>query len=37
LEDDEIKEYLTEEALEEIFNIDYHLKYVEDIFERVFT
>jgi adenylosuccinate lyase len=37
LEDDEIKGHLTEEALEEIFNIDYHLKYVEEIFERVFT
>jgi adenylosuccinate lyase len=37
LEDDEIREHLTEDELEEIFNIDYHLKYVEDIFERVFT
>jgi adenylosuccinate lyase len=37
LEDDEIREHLTEDALEEIFNIDYHLKHVEDIFERVFT
>ena len=37
LEDDEIREHLTEDELEEIFNIDYHLKHVEDIFERVFT
>ena len=37
LEDGEIREHLTEEELEEIFNIDYHLKHVEDIFERVFT
>ncbi len=37
LEDNEIREHLTEDELEEIFNIDYHLKHVEDIFERVFT
>jgi adenylosuccinate lyase len=37
LEDEEITGYLTEDELEEIFNIDYHLKHVEDIFERVFT
>ena len=37
LEDEEIRKYLTEQDLEEIFNVDYHLKHVEDIFERVFT
>lgn len=36
LEDKEIGEYLTTDALEEIFSLDYHLKHVEDIFNRVF-
>jgi len=36
LEDREIGKYLTEKDIEEIFNLDYHLKHVEDIFERVF-
>ena len=36
LEDEEIGKHLTKEDLEEIFNVDYHLKHVEDIFERVF-
>jgi adenylosuccinate lyase len=36
LEDPEIKEYLTAEGVEELFDIDYHLKYVSDIFTRVF-
>jgi len=36
LEDEEIRKHLTKEDLEEIFNVDYHLKHVEDIFERVF-
>jgi adenylosuccinate lyase len=35
-DDEEIGEYLTREEIEEIFNVDYHLKYVDDIFERVF-
>ena len=37
LEDREIRKYLTEEDVEELFSLDYHLKHVEDIFERVFT
>ena len=37
MEDEEIREHLTEQDMEEIFNVDYHLKHVEDIFERVFT
>lgn len=37
MEDKEIREHLTEQDMEEIFNVDYHLKHVEDIFERVFT
>jgi len=36
LEDGEIKEYLTQKEIEEIFTLDYHLKHVEDLFERVF-
>jgi adenylosuccinate lyase len=37
LEDREIRKYLTESDVEELFSLDYHLKHVEDIFERVFT
>jgi adenylosuccinate lyase len=37
LEDQETRKYLTEEDIEEIFSLDYHLKHVEDIFERVFA
>ena len=37
LEDQEIRKYLTERDVEELFSLDYHLKHVEDIFERVFT
>lgn len=37
LEDQETRKYLTEEDIEEVFSLDYHLKHVEDIFERVFT
>ena len=37
LEDLEIRKYLTERDVEELFSLDYHLKHVEDIFERVFT
>jgi adenylosuccinate lyase len=37
LEDPDIREYLTKESIEEIFNLDYHFKYVEEIFDRVFT
>ena len=37
LEDQEIKKHLTEKHIEELFSLDYHLKHVEDIFERVFV
>ena len=37
LEDPDIRGYLTKESIEEIFNLDYHFKYVEEIFDRVFT
>ncbi|MBK5099458.1 MAG: adenylosuccinate lyase, partial [Desulfobacteraceae bacterium] len=35
-EDKEIGTYLTGEEIEEIFDLDYHLTHVDDIFERVF-
>lgn len=37
LEDSKIREHLSEAEIEEIFSLDYHLKHVEAIFERVFT
>lgn len=37
MEDQEIGEYLSSEEIEEIFDLDYHLKYVEHIFDRVFA
>jgi adenylosuccinate lyase len=37
LEDQEIRKYLEEQDIEEIFSVDYHLKHVENIFNRVFT
>jgi adenylosuccinate lyase len=37
LEDAELRKYVTEKELEEIFSIAYHLKHVDDIFERVFV
>jgi adenylosuccinate lyase len=36
LADPDIGKYLTQEEIEEIFNLEYHLKYVDEIFERVF-
>jgi adenylosuccinate lyase len=36
LGDGEIRQYLTEEEIREIFNLEYHLKYTDHIFERVF-
>jgi adenylosuccinate lyase len=37
MEDPDVRRYLTKESIEEIFNLDYHFKYVEEIFYRVFT
>jgi adenylosuccinate lyase len=37
LEDEEIKKHLSVKDIEEIFNIDYHLKYVDELFDRVFV
>ena len=35
--DKEIGTYLSKQEIEEIFDLDYHLKHVDDIFERVFS
>ena len=37
LKDPEIGTHLGKERIEELFDIDYHLKHVDRIFERVFT
>jgi adenylosuccinate lyase len=37
MEDGDIRNVLTEQDIEELFSLDYHLKHVEDIFERVFA
>ena len=37
LEDKELMNFISKEDVEEIFNLDYHFKYIEDIFKRVFT
>jgi adenylosuccinate lyase len=36
LEDPEIREHLSRDDIEAVFNYKYHLKHVDDIFERVF-
>ncbi len=36
-EDRELMNFISREDLEEIFNLDYHFKHVEDIFKRVFA
>jgi len=36
LQDREIRKHLSEEALAEVFSLDYHLKHVDEIFDRVF-
>lgn len=36
IEDDDVVRYLSKEEIEDIFNLDYHLKHIEEIFERVF-
>ena len=36
MEDQEIGGYLSKNEIEEIFDLDYHMKHVDDIFERVF-
>jgi adenylosuccinate lyase len=36
LEDKEIAKYLSSEKIEEIFDVTYHLKYIDEIYDRVF-
>ncbi|MBW2046445.1 MAG: hypothetical protein JRI96_16460, partial [Deltaproteobacteria bacterium] len=37
LEDKELRKHLTEEDIDGVFSLDYHLKHVDEIFDRVFT
>jgi len=37
MEDEDICSYLSKEEIEEMFDLDYHLKHVDEIFERVFA
>jgi adenylosuccinate lyase len=37
MEDQELMSHISREDLEEMFNLDYHFKHVEDIFKRVFA
>ncbi len=34
--DEDLKKYMSKEEIEEVFNIDYHLKHIDTIFKRVF-
>ena len=36
LEDKEIRKHMTKKDIAEIFSLEYHLKHVENIFQRVF-
>ncbi len=36
LQDEQLKKYISSEEIEEIFDLDYHLKHVDTIFKRVF-
>jgi adenylosuccinate lyase len=36
MEDQGIGGYLSKTEIEEIFDLDYHMKHVDDIYERVF-
>jgi adenylosuccinate lyase len=36
LEDEKVLEHLKREDIEEVFDVDYHLKHVDELFERVF-
>jgi len=37
LEDGELREHLSEEDIDELFSLDFHMKHVEELFDRVFT
>ena len=36
LEDQDVRKHLTEKEIGDVFSLDYHLKHVEEIFDRVF-
>ncbi|MCP4683003.1 MAG: adenylosuccinate lyase, partial [Desulfobacterales bacterium] len=36
IQDREIAKHLSRQEIEEIFDLDYHLKYVDALFDRVF-
>jgi len=36
MEDEDIRKNLSKKEIEEMFDLDYHLKHVDEIFERVF-
>ena len=36
LEDQELMEHVSAQEVEDVFDLDYHLKHVDDIFKRVF-
>lgn len=36
MEDDEVSRYLDRKEIEAIFDLEYHLKHVDDVFQRVF-
>lgn len=36
MKDQEIGEYLSKTEIDEVFDLDYHMKHVDDIYERVF-
>ncbi|MBW2170204.1 MAG: hypothetical protein JRG69_13280, partial [Deltaproteobacteria bacterium] len=37
MEDQEIGKYLSKKEIEDVFDVDYHLQHVDDIFARVFN
>ena len=37
MQDEEIAKYLTKEEISSVFDLDYHLTHVDDIFDRVFV
>jgi len=36
MEDEDIRKNLSKKEIEEMFDLDYHLKHIDEIFERVF-
>jgi len=37
MQDEEIAKYLTKEEISSVFDLNYHLTHVDDIFDRVFV